>query len=343
MGNSIFKFALRTAITLAIAFGLLPIAKAQPPQEPAESNAVGYVNWPLKTLGGKQFWSDVQLLDGYRLQMNAVTGHFRLIDGKDVRLAWGNQLHCEESLKKIASEKKLKPYSGRVILLLHGLVRSHDSMQALADHLRANTTATVIQIQYASGQAPIAEHAAALADIIRHFGPQVTSIDFVGHSMGNIVVRHYLADLKKNGEPHPQFHRMVMLAPPNQGSKMATLLNNSMVFNAATGISGFQLGRGWKALEKNLATPDFEFAIIAGGTDKSRVVDNPLLAGPNDLTVDLSETKLPGAADTSLVPGFHAGLLFDPEVHRQVASFLENGFLVAADKKQPLPREENLR
>ena len=343
MSHSILKLALRTSGMLVIIFGFLPVVSAQPPQDPAESEAVGYVNWPLKTLGGKQYWSDVHLLDGYRLQKNAVTGHFRLIDGNDVRLAWGDQRHCEEVLKRTAAEKKLKPYSGRVILLLHGLVRSHDSMQSLADHLRANTTATVIQIQYASGQAPIAEHAAALAEIIRQLGPQVTSIDFVGHSMGNIVVRHYLADLKKNGEQHPQFQRMAMLAPPNHGSKMATLLNNSLVFNAATGISGFQLGRGWRALEKNLATPDFEFAIISGGTEKNRFVDNHLLSGPNDLTVDISETKLSGAADTSLVPGFHAGLLFDPEVHRQVTSFLENGFLIAADKKQPLPCEENLR
>ncbi len=330
-------------LTCGIILGLPQFSRAQPPQEKADSDAVGYVNWPLKTLGGKQYWSDVHLLDGYRLQKNAVTGHFRLIDEKDIRLGWGNQLHCEQMLADIAAEKKIQPIAGRVIILLHGLVRSSDSMQPLAEHLRANTSATVIQFQYASGQAPMADHAAALAEVIRNLGTQVTAIDFVGHSMGNIVVRHYLSDLVKRGEERPKFHRMVMLAPPNQGSKMATLLSNSLAFNATTGLSGFQLGRGWKALEKNLATPDFEFAIISGGTNKKQIVDNHLLAGPNDFTVDVSETKLAGAADTCLIPGFHAGLLLDSAVHRQVASFLENGFLVADDKKQPIPRVENGR
>ena len=124
---------------------------------------------------------------------------------------------------------------------------------------------------------------------------------------------------------------------------MAALLNNSLVFNTVTGISGYQLGRGWKVLEKNLATPQFEFAIISGGTTSNRIIENHLLSGPNDLTVDIHETKLAGASDSSLLPGFHAGLLSDPEVHSQVASFLENGFLVAADQKHPIPYKENDR
>ncbi len=46
-------------------------------------------NLPAKTLGGTQFWSDVLVQRDWRIQRNAWTGHCRLLDGQNVRRAWG--------------------------------------------------------------------------------------------------------------------------------------------------------------------------------------------------------------------------------------------------------------
>ena len=47
--------------------------------------------------------------------------------------------------------------------------------------------------------------------------------------------------------------------------------------------------------------------------------------GPNDGTVLVDETHLPGAADQLRLRTSHSGLLFSAEVARQVAAFLETG------------------
>lgn len=41
------------------------------------------------TLGGKVFWSDVAERDGWRVQKNQFSGHCRILDPGDKRLAWG--------------------------------------------------------------------------------------------------------------------------------------------------------------------------------------------------------------------------------------------------------------
>lgn len=299
---------------------------------------VGYLNLPIKTLGGRQYWTDVRFLDGWKIQHNAATGHFRLLDPQDVRRAWGNRAHCEKFLNETAQEQGLKPPAGRVVVLMHGLIRSSESMRSIRKHLASQIEATFVDLEYASCHRSIEEHAQALHEVIRGLGSDVTRIDFVCHSMGNIVVRHYLADLKKHGEESkPPFGRMVMLAPPNQGSRMAKIMSESSVFSAFTGVSGFQLGRGWEEFSQSLATPDFEFAVIAGVLAESVVANNVLLGDSNDLLVEIDETRLVGASDTSEVETYHAGLLTDDEVLRQVTSFLEHGYLLAPERRQPWP------
>ncbi len=304
---------------------------------------VGFFNWRTPTMGGQQFWTDVQFRAGWKIQHNVVTGHFRLIDTNNVRHAWGNELHCQQALESIAIEQELPANQERVIVLLHGLIRTHNSMRALKSYLEKNTSATVVDFEYASTRGRTADQAAALQKFIDNLGDQITKIDFVAHSLGNIVVRHYLHDLAQQHKipstaddaPILQpsripFGRMVMLAPPNQGSRMASLMNNSLLFNSVVGPTGIELGKGWSILEKSLATPDFEFAIIAGGQENERIIDNWLLAGPNDFTVGVEETKLEGAKEFETIPVSHSFIISNQAVFKQVVNFLDKGTLNAA-------------
>ena len=54
-----------------------------------ESGSVPF-NLPFPTLGGHTFWTDVATHEsGWRVQKSRLTGHYRLLDPKDGRYAWG--------------------------------------------------------------------------------------------------------------------------------------------------------------------------------------------------------------------------------------------------------------
>ena len=49
------------------------------------------------------------------------------------------------------------------------------------------------------------------------------------------------------------------------------------------------------------------------------------LGGPNDGTICVEETELPGATDRIILPVSHTGMLFSADVAHQTAAFLASG------------------
>ena len=81
----------------------------------------------------------------------------------------------------------------------------------------------------------------------------ITEINFVAHSLGNLVVRHWLKDFADEKRTLPKgqtFGRMVMLAPPNQQPQLATKLIRGAVAKFVAGpaakADGHRLGRLWR-------------------------------------------------------------------------------------------------
>jgi hypothetical protein len=48
-----------------------------------------FPNIATPTMGGTLFWEDVAEIKGWRVQQNIFTGHWRLLDPKNMRQAWG--------------------------------------------------------------------------------------------------------------------------------------------------------------------------------------------------------------------------------------------------------------
>jgi pimeloyl-ACP methyl ester carboxylesterase len=291
------------------------------------SGSAGQGDWlAVPTLGGKQFWADELFFRDWRIQRNAVTGHYRLLDPRNRRHTWGSFEHCRAKLDEIRRDRKLPPMKGRVVIVLHGLIRSRESMDRLCDYLRRKSDLTVINLGYPSTRAGIAEHAQSLARVIDHLD-DVEQINFVGHSMGNIVVRHYLGDQRAAAPGRPldkRFGRMVMLGPPNQGSQIATSLADNEVFAFVNGQPGQELGADWKTIEKKLIAPPFEFGVIAGGRGDDAGF-NPLLPGDDDGTIRVATAHLVGEKDFLVVPVLHSFLMNDPRVMESTLRFLEKG------------------
>ncbi|MBI6875195.1 hypothetical protein [Clostridium aciditolerans] len=53
---------------------------------------MGFMNIPTKTLGGKVFWYTLKSKNGWKLQQNKFTFHYRILDPENVRRDWGTDL-----------------------------------------------------------------------------------------------------------------------------------------------------------------------------------------------------------------------------------------------------------
>src|SRR5262249_13688435 len=176
----------------------------------------------------------------------------------------------------------------------------------------------------------------------------VDEIDFVAHSLGNLVIRHMLGDQIEQTEGHradPRIKRIVMLAPPNNGAKLAQLLADNKLFKSLAGPPGTELGPQFDQLERHLAIPSCEFGIVAGARGEGRTDAKADGQGhapqgdDDDLIVAVPETKLPGASDFLVLTALHTFMMDEPKVQEATLSFLLHGYFESAERRQPLGKE----
>ena len=310
-----------------------------PPGEDEANKSFSLSKLSRVTLGSKQFWTDETHYAGWRIQRNVLTSSYRLLDDNNSRLTHGTFETCRDALQTIKANLVEPERNRTVVLLLHGLVRSRNSMKPLATFLKATGQFEVINISYASSQETIDQHAQSLGTLINRL-EGVSQIHFVAHSMGNLVIRRYLRDCqdgKWKDRKHPKVSRMVMLGPPNQGSQIAKRFKDYSIFKYVWGISAQQLAEDWDELNKRLAIPPCEFGIIAGGRGQASG-RNPLLQGDNDFIVSVEETKLPGAHDFLILPVLHSFMMEDAKIMAHTLQFLRNGYFVSEPRRQPIKR-----
>lgn len=307
---------------------------------PSRAQVGTHLNVALSTLGGEQLWSDRIVHGQWRIQRNELTGHCRLLDASDVRRAWGDEQHCRAELDSLKRTSAVPPLDGKAVITLHGLGRSRDHMTAFGKFLEKEGGFTWINVGYASTRASLDEHAESFARVVEGL-EGIEEVYIVAHSMGNLVVRRYLGEASQpqpRWRPDLRIRRMVMIGPPNNGAQLArvaaNLLNDSHVVRFMVGPSAWQLARDWEEAQKELATPNFEFGVIAGGFGERGL--NPLLDGDDDLVVTVNETRLPGACDFRVVNCRHGGLLHSETVQQQSLNFLNNGYFTTAAEREPI-------
>ena len=144
-------------------------------------------------------------------------------------------------------------------------------------------------------------------------------VHFVTHSLGGILVRFYLST-----KTIPGLGRVVMLAPPNQGSTVVDALAAVPGFGIVNGLAGYQLGTDEKSVPLKLGPANFEVGIIAG----DRTV-NPILSGylenPDDGKVSVESAKLEGMTDFLVVHNSHPVIMRSDTVIKQTLHFLGFG------------------
>jgi hypothetical protein len=311
-------------------------SRGESPMTAAAPVAGALPNLPSATLGGSQFWSDELVLRDWRIQQNALTGHYRLLDDKDFRRAWGTFGQCRDAFDDLARRESLPPVKGKTLVALHGLFRSRDQMQGIGEYLAEHGDYTLTNVGYASTRRSLDDHAQSLARVIDNL-QEATEIDFVCHSLGNLVVRRYLGEADRpepKWKPDPRINRIVMLGPPNNGARFAQLFKDNKLYGVVAGPSGKQLNT-WEATQKLLAVPPMEFGILAGGQN-GQAPTNPLVPGDDDWLVSVEEARLPGARDFRVVPCRHGELMDDGRVRECAHCFLKHGYFTAEDARQPI-------
>ena len=307
------KYLIAAAVLIGILSGgsLLMFHKAS-----KELNAVRTIHAP--TMGGKQVWSDFYIRDGWRIQENALTGHFRLLDPNDVRHYWGTYEECLTALHN--NQRQLTAVSEQhLVILVHGILRSGGSFAQLEQSLTDQGYET-LSLSYASTRRSLEQHGSSLAHILRNLD-EVDQVSFVTHSMGALVLRHALSELD-GVQDMPQFNRAVLIAPPNNGSQMADMMLGAGPFQSIYGVAGQQLKTD--DAKNHPALKGLEFAVIAGGRGDPDGF-NPLLEGDDDGVVTVAETKLAGMVDFKILPALHSTILSKSETAIAVHHFLKLG------------------
>jgi pimeloyl-ACP methyl ester carboxylesterase len=220
---------------------------------------------------------------------------------------------------------------GKAVIVVHGIVRSSKSFAKLRKVLEEDGF-LVVGFDYPSTRVSIDQSAEYLSQVIASL-EGVEELNFVVHSMGGLLVRTYLKE-----HSDPRIKRMVMLGVPNLGANMANLMQTNPLFKWVYGPAGQQLVQDPEGYIAALPTPEFEFAVIAGARGTADGW-NPLISGDDDGTVEVANTRLPGAADFMTVRQLHSFLMDNPEVIAATRRFLAGGALRENGEREPIGRE----
>ena len=144
-------------------------------------------------------------------------------------------------------------------------------------------------------------------------------VHFVGHSLGGLLIRAYLARSRPEN-----LGNVVLIGTPNGGSELADIeegLPGAMVEWA--GPTAQMLGTGPDDFPASLPPPDYPVGVIAGTRDA--IVTNEWLPLPNDSMVSLESAKLDGMSDFRTFHLTHWGLRNNAEVAEATIRFLREG------------------
>jgi pimeloyl-ACP methyl ester carboxylesterase len=212
-----------------------------------------------------------------------------------------------------------------VVVLLHGLGRTHWSMMPLESRL-GDAGYRVVNLHYPSTRLGPDALVDYVSEGIARCCADAERVHFVTHSLGGILVRGYVA------KQHPaNLGRVVMLAPPNRGSELVDEFADWPLFAWILGPTAVQLGTSADSFPNRLPAVDFDLGVIAG-TASVNPIGSAILPVGNDGTVSVASTRVEGMRDFVELPVSHTFIMWSDDASDQVIAFLHNGRFDTVDR-----------
>lgn len=243
-------------------------------------------------------------------------GWFSFDEAQQRVTSWTNRAAIQQ-VRSFTSPKNATA-EREMVVLVHGLWLRGWLMMLMARRLRAAGFDAQC-FSYHTVGADLHANAAALQRFLATVSNR--TVHLVGHSLGNIVIRglfHYF--------PNQRPGRIVMLAPPNQGSMVAKTLAKYRLGRMILGKSIMDLISG---ATQAWSSPAREIGIISGAVPLGvgRLIAN--LPSPNDGAVAVEETLLAGAQQQLTLPVAHTQMVISRDVVNAVIVFLHHGMFVS--------------
>ena len=217
---------------------------------------------------------------------------------------------------RVTSEREM-------VVVLHGLGRNPGSMWLLGSRIE-NAGFDVTRIGYDSLNEPPEQ---ILAEVSRKIDACCAAsewpVHFVGHSLGGLIIRAYLAQHKVRS-----LGRVVLIAAPNAGTPLVDTYRDAWWMGLA-GPTAKRLGSGADSFPRSLPAPDYPVGVIAGVSEIPVLKD--VIPGDDDGLVPLASASLAGMTDFVIVKSSHSLLRYSWEVARQTIAFLRCGGFVHDD------------
>lgn len=221
------------------------------------------------------------------------------------------------------------------VVLVPPLIMPSPGMWPLSRRLQRQGFRTLV-FRYPSYRWRVEPSAELLANYLNKLSDEV--VDVVTFSMGGILLRWAV----NNHQIKPRLRRVVMIGPPNRGSRAADLVYNTV------GEAGLRLffgraapqlrhGRNGLCTRAGFLPEDTELGIIAGGKGNQRGF-NYLLPGDNDRIVTVNEARLYGMKDFRVLELGHGPLIFSTKTADLCRRFLKRGSFEAETAESRPPK-----
>lgn len=204
-----------------------------------------------------------------------------------------------------------------LVICLHGLWRSKWAMEPLAKQC-VSSGFSCINLPYPSFRESLEQMVERLADLVAKESENYSKVHFVTHSLGGVIARRYLDE-----RAHEKCARVLMIAPPLQGSRIVDWLTGSPL-GKVLGPAGQFLASDVMANESRIISQDVESAVIMGDVVKIPLL-HKVVGEQSDGIVRVDTGRIEGLDAFKIVHADHTMITCHPEVLESADRFLRTG------------------
>ena len=201
------------------------------------------------------------------------------------------------------------------VVYVHGLWMPGEESLIFRRRLANGFDLTLQAFRYSAASSSMGEITGHLDSFVREL--KAPAVHFLGHSLGGLVIHRFLERF-----PDQPPGRVVFLGTPCVGSRAA---KQAARFSPIAQLMGPSVAAELLTPHERRWAHARPLGIIAG---RQPIGFGRLFAAftePNDGTIAVSETRMPGATDSIVLPVSHLGMLVSARVARETGLFLTQG------------------